>query len=456
MDKVKAKKTKAKSLMEMVIVNPYAAGVDVSDKEHVVAVPEGVTAERVKNFGTMTCDLASIVEWLKQCEIDTVAMESTGVYWKPLFSMLVQNGFEVYLVNAQHVKNVTGRKTDESDAMWIQRLHSCGLLKTSYLPDDEQEALRTLVRYRRALVQDMGRFVQRMQKSLELMNIKFHTVISDITGKTGKAVIEAIIGGERNAENFLSFIDKRIRADKETIVKSLQGNWREEHLFTLKESYEMYKIYRMHIESCDIEVEKGLQQFEARQNEGTIEMKNKMGNTKRIEKKKDKNHPRFDVRGYLERIHSVDVLAIYGLSETGGLELLAETGTDLSKWGNENHFKSWLNLCPNNKISGGKLISSNLLKKKPNPASQAFRQAANSVQKSNHWLGDYFRRMKTKGGHKYAIVATAAKIAAIYYKMVRYKEEFKPMELEQYQKKYKQAKIAFLERKLLQLKKEVA
>jgi hypothetical protein len=456
MYKVKAKKTKAKSVMEMVIVNPYAAGIDVSDKEHVVAVPEGITTERVKNFGTMTCDLVSIVEWLKQCEIDTVAMESTGIYWKPLFSLLVQNGFEVYLVNAEHVKNVTGRKTDESDAMWIQRLHSCGLLKTSYLPDDEQEALRTLVRYRRALVQDMSRFVNRMQKSLELMNIKFHTVISDITGKTGKAVVEAIIGGERNAEFFLRFIDRRIKADKKTIVKSLEGNWRDEHLFTLKESYEMYKVYRQRIESCDKEIEKKLQQLEARQNEGVMVMKNNKDKKQRIKKGKDKNHPRFDVRRSLERIHGVDVLNIYGLSETGGLELLAETGTDLSKWKNENYFKSWLNLCPNNKISGGKLISSKLLKKKPNPASQAFRQAANGVQKSNHWLGDYFRRMKTKGGHKYAIVATAAKIATIYYKMVRYKDEFKPMELEIYQRKYKQAKIAFLERKLLQLKKEVA
>ncbi len=454
MRKVKTKKTKAKGVMQMAIVNPYAAGIDISDTEHVVAVPEGVATERVRNFGAMTSDLLSIVGWLNECEIDTVAMESTGVYWKPLFSLLVQNGFEVYLVNAEHVKNVTGRKTDESDAMWIQRLHSCGLLKSSYLPDDEQEALRTLVRYRRALVQDMSRFINRMQKSLELMNIKFHTVINDITGKTGKAVVEAMISGERNAENFLHFVGKGIKADKGTIIKSLEGNWRDEHLFTLKESYEMYKTYRQRIENCDREIEKKLQQYEARQNEGIIEMNT--DKKLRIKKGKDKNHPRFDVRGYLERIHRVDVLNVYGLSETGGLELLAETGTDLSKWKNENHFVSWLNLCPNNKISGGKLISSKLQKKKPNPASLAFRQAANAVHRSNHWLGDYFRRMKAKGGHKYAIIATANKIAKIYYKMVRYKQDFKPMELELYQQKYKQAKIAFLERKLLQLKREVA
>jgi Transposase and inactivated derivatives len=455
MSKVKTKKTKAKNVIQMPIVNPYSAGIDISDKEHAVAVPEGLASERVRCFGTMTCDLEQIIKWLQECEIETVAMESTGVYWKPLFSMLMRNGFEVYLVNAGHVKNVTGRKTDESDAMWIQKLHSCGLLKSSYLPDDEQEALRTLVRYRRTLVQDSSRFINRMQKSLELMNIKFHTVIADITGKSGRGVIEAILKGERNSRNFLPYIDKRVKVERETIVKSLEGSWRAEHLFTLGESYKMYLIYRGQIAACDQEIEKQLQQYEGKRNDGIIETDQKP-KMKSIQKRKDKNHPQFDVRGYLERIHGVDVLNIYGLSETCGLELLAETGTDLGKWKNENHFVSWLNLCPNNKISGGKLISSTLLKKKSNPASQAFRQAANAVQKSNNWLGDYFRRMKAKGGHKYAIVATANKIARIYYKMVQYKQEFNPVELEEYQQKYKRAKIAYLERKLSQLKNEAA
>jgi transposase len=457
MHKVKSKKTKAKNVIEMPVVNPYSAGIDVSDKEHVIAVPQGIASPRVKSFGTMTCDITEIIEWLRECEIDTVAMESTGVYWKPLFSMLVRNGFEVYLVNARHIKNVTGRKTDENDAMWIQKLHSCGLLNSSYLPDDEQEVLRTLVRYRRSLVQDSSRFINRMQKSLELMNIKFHTVISDITGKSGKAVIEAILKGERDGRSFLPYIDRRVKADRETIVKSLQGNWRQEHLFTLSESYKMYGIYKERITVCEQEIEKQLQCYEASRNEGVIELeKNNKPKAERTKKGKDKNHPRFDVRGYLERIHGVDVLNIYGLSETGGLELLAETGTDLSKWETENHFVSWLNLCPNNKISGGKLISSKLLKKKPNPASLAFRQAGNGVQKSNNWLGDYFRRMKAKGGNKYAVIATANKIARIYYKMVRYKQDFNPMELELYQQKYKQVKIAYLERKLSQLKKDAA
>ncbi len=464
MSKKTSKKPKSKNIVEMQLVNPSAAGIDVGDTLHAVAIPEGRDTERVKTFGTMTCCLLAIVEWLKQCSIETVAMESTGVYWKPLFELLIRNGFEVYLVNAKQVRNVTGRKNDEDDAVWIQKLHSCGLLKSSFLPDDEQETLRTLVRYRKTLVQDCSRFILRMQKSMELMNIKLHTVISDITGQTGTAIVEAILAGERKAENFLPFVGKGIKTDHDTIVKSLQGNWREEHLFTLAESYQFYKFYKERIANCDKQIEIQLQHYEASRNEGVIETPAVKEETKKAsvkkpaktKKKKDKNHPRFDVRGYLERIHGVDVLAIYGLSETGGLDILAETGTDLSKWPSEGHFKSWLNLACNNKISGGKLISSHLMKKKPNLASQAFRNAANAVQKSEHWIGDYFRRMKTKGGNKYAVIATAAKIATIYYKMVRYKQEFNPVDLELYQQKYKQAKIKYFERKLNELKVQVA
>lgn len=461
MNKVKAKKQNANDVISLQVVHAYAAGIDIGDKEHVVAVPEGLALSKVRCFGTMSCDLQELAKWLEELGIVTVAMESTGVYWKPLFELLIEKGFEVHLVNARHVKNVTGKKTDESDAEWIQKLHACGLLKSSCLPEsNEQAALMTLVRSRRSLIDDESRFINRMQKSLELMNIKFHTVIADITGKTGRAVIEAILSGERNAEKFLPFIGKGIKANKEVIVKSLQGNFRDEHLFTLSSSYQMYKNFRQQIESYDCEIEKQLQRYAAKQNEGeiiqkpapkTIETKNK-----KAKKNKDKNHPRFDVRGYLEQIHGVDVLNIYGISGTGGLEILSETGTDLSRWQNDNHFVSWLTFCPNNKISGGKLISSHLLKKKPNRASQAFRMAANAVARSDHWLGDYFRRMKAKAGHKYAIVATAAKLARIYYRMVRYKEEFRPVDLEEYQQKYKQAKIRYLERKLERLKCEAA
>jgi transposase len=452
-----SKEEKKQCIVEMSLVNPNAAGIDISVKEHMVAIPEGRDTGRVRSFGTMTCDLAEIAAWLKANLIETVAMESTGVYWKPLFSLLIREGFEVYLVNSRHVKNVTGRKTDEDDAMWIQKLHSCGLLKSSYLPDEQQDALRTFVRFRRSLIQDSSRFVNRMQKSLEQMNIKFHTVISDIVGKTGISVIEAIIEGERNAEKFLPLIGKGIKADHETIKKSLTGNWQQEHLFTLEQSYELYKTFRNRIERVDKEIEKQLQQYEATCNEGVIEDKISAsappGNKK---KKKDKNHPSYNVRQYLKNIHKVDVLAIYGLSDTSGLEILAETGTGLSRWESAGHFKSWLNLCSNNKISGGKVISSKVMKKKANLASQAFKHAANGVQKSDNWLGDFFRRMKAKGGDKHAVLATAGKIAGIYYELVRHKKEFIPIEPQEYKQKYNQAKIAYLQRKLDQLKKDIA
>ena len=452
------KTQKKKSLPALSVINPNAAGIDIGQTIHAVAVPPGACAqgeEPVRIFGAMTCDLHQIAAWLKQCNADTVAMESTGVYWKPLFSLLIREGFEVCLVNARNVKNVSGRKTDESDAAWLQKLHSCGLLSSSYLPSDEQEALRTLVRFRKTLLSDASRCVLRMQKSLELMNIKLHTVISDIVGQTGAAIVEAIIAGERNAEAFLPLVSKRIKAERETIVKSLQGSWREEHIFTLAQSYNLYKYYRERIAVCDTQIEQQLQACEALRNDGVVEPGPKDTAERQNKKTKYKNHPRFNTRGYLHRIPGVDVPAIYGLSDSGGLQILGEPGTDMSKWPTEKHFVSWLNLCPNNKISGGRLISSHVMKGCPSIAGQAFRAAANSVQKSDHWLGDYFRRMKAKGGNKYAIVATANKIATIYYKMVRNQTEFNPPELAQYQEQRRTHKIKYLERKLQQLKAAV-
>jgi hypothetical protein len=268
-------------------------------------------------------------------------------------------------------------------------------------------------------------------------------------GKTGTAIIEAIIAGERKPENFLPMVDRRIQADEQTILKSLEGNWRKEHLTTLKLSYEMYKIFQQKIIECENEIEQALQDYVASKNDGLIEPIERS-------KKKTKNQPIFDTKAFLKILHGVDVTEIFGISEMGALEILSETGTDLSKWPKEDCFVAWLNLCPNNKISGGKLISSTRLKKKPNAASQAFRIAANSLQRSNNWLGDYFRRMKSKGGNKYAILATARKLAIIYYKMVRYKKEFIPFDLGEYKEKCRSAKIEYLERKLAQLKSQAA
>jgi transposase len=444
--------TKSVNVVSLPIVNLNAAGIDVASKMHAVAVPPGRDTVNVKEFGAFTEDLVSIAEWLKKCEIDKVAMESTGVYWKQLYLVLIERDFEVSLVNAKHVKNVTGRKTDMDDAQWIQKLHSCGLLKSSFLPDDSTESLRSLVRHRKRLIEDSSRYVLRMEKALELMNIKIQGVISDLMGKSGTAILEAILRGEREPENFMQYVDYRVKANREEIKKSLRGNWRAEHLFLLEENYKLYGFLQQRIVSCEKEIELHLQKMEAIANEGVIEPVSEEGVLKKKNDKRSKNQPEFDVRGYLLKIHGVDVINIFGIRENSAMEILAETGTDLSKWENEKKFISWLNLCPNNKITGGKLISSTVLKKQAGLASKAFRSSANSTQKSDNWLGDYFRRQKAKGGNKYAIIATARKIAIIYYKMVRYKEGFKPIDTEEYRENFKSLKIARLEKQLAKLK----
>lgn len=446
MSKETKNKAKQVSTLSLPVINPDAAGIDVSASMHMVAVPADRDTNQVKQFGAFTEDLHDIARWLQVCKITTVAMESTGVYWKQLYIVLLQYGFHVCLVNARHVKNVTGRKTDIDDAQWIQKLHSCGLLNSCFLPDDVTESLRSLVRHRKSLLEDSSKYVLRMQKSLELMNIKVQSVLSDVMGKTGSAIIKAIIEGHREPQYFLQFVDRRVKADPATIVKSLTGNWREEQLFLLEENYMLYQLLQQRIESCDKKIESFLQLQAAVVTDGIIEPADA------AIKKKSKNQPCFDVRSYLHRIHRVDVTSIYGISAATALQILSETGSDLSKWETEKHFVSWLNLCPNNKITGGKLISSSVMKKKAGNATQAFRAAANTLQKSDHWLGDYFRRMKSKGGNKYAIIATARKLAVIYYKMVRQKKEFQPLNKDQYREKYKMAKIAYLEKQLLKLK----
>jgi transposase len=451
MNKETKNQSKKQGVVTMPIVNENAAGIDVSATMHAVAVPLGRDVEPVKEFGSFTEDLILISDWLKQCRISTVAMESTGVYWKQLYLVLIENGFEVLLVNARHVKNVTGRKTDMDDAQWIQKLHSCGLLTSSFLPDESTQTIRTLVRHRKRLLEDSSKYVLRMQRALELMNIKIQSVISDLMGKTGTAIVQAILKGEKDPETFLQFVDPRIKADHETIKKSLRGNWRDEYLFVLAENYELYLFTQKRIIACENQIEKYFQQQIAISNEGVIEPLDKK--PQKGKKKKTKNLPLFNVQEYLHKIYGVDVTQIYGINEGTALEIFAETSKDLSAWENENKFVSWLNLCPNNKITGGKLISSMVMKRKAGAATQAFRAAANSIQRSNHWLGDYFRRMKSKGGNKYAIIAVARKLALIFYRMVTQKQLFKPIDLDQYREKYKTARIAYLERQLAKLQR---
>lgn len=456
MKKKEVKKAKDAGSVQMPIVNPNAAGIDIGDTIHAVAVPPDREEKSVRIFGTMSQDLEEITRWLEKCGVDSVAMESTGVYWKPVFNYLIHRGFEVYLVNPQQLKNISGRKTDMSDAAWIQQMHSLGLLRSSYLPGDQQESLRTLVRHRRTLTRESSRFVLRMEKAMELMNLKLHTVISDLTGKTGRAIVEAILAGERNPRNFLPLVDSRIQATPEEIVKSLEGDWQDDQLFMLAENYRCYQFFKECIAKCDQAIESKLQTYAAVCHEGELPKSVEEPDKKKKRKKKNKNTPAFDIQSYLISILGVDTSAIFGISEISALEILAETGTDIKKWPDAKHFVSWLNICPNNKESGGKLKSSKLQKKRSNAASQAFRMAANSLGTSDNWLGDYFRRKKAKGGNIYAIIATANKLATIYYKMVSEKQPFSPLDLQKYREQRNNSKIAYLERKLESLKKQVA
>jgi len=431
-----------KRISQLTVINPTAAGIDVSDTEMMVAYPTNSEQLEIRVFGCFTSDLHSIANCLKENGITTIAMESTGVYWVPLFLLLQEYGFEVFLVNAKHVKNVTGRKDDESDAEWIQKLHSCGLLSASFQPDNMERTLRSMIRHRKNLVRTSSTYINRMQKALELMNIKLHTIISDIDGKTGLLIIEAILTGERDPEILANLRDKRIKASREDIIKSLEGHWTTEHLLELRQCYQLYCAHRQMIEECDREIEKQLVEQIASKNEGLIP------DLPKVKRKVSSKHKTpFNLTAYLKELLCVDVTEVFGISELSALTILSEVGTDMSKWKTEHHFTSWLNLVPNTKISGGKIISSRIRKKKHH-AGQAFRIAANSLYNSKSPLGDYYRRIRAKAGAAKAVVATARKLAIIYYKMVSNKEAFNPKALEVYQKKYKEKKINQLKKKI--------
>lgn len=431
-----------KILIMAKIINLNSAGIDISSKEHYVAVPEGRSKEDVRCFKSFTIDLHQLAKWLIECKVETVAMESTGVYWYHLYTILLDYGIEVYLVNAYHVKNVPGRKSDVSDARWLQQLHSFGLLRSCYQPDNITRSLRNFVRQRKLIIKQMSSETMRMQKALEQMNIKLNNVIRDINGKTGNVIISKILEGERDPNVLAKYKDPRIKASKEILVKSLEGNWREEQIFNLRMAYNHYQFLQEQLSKCDEQSEKII---------------SKMSNASIPEKnispcRKQKNKPNFNVKKQLYYALGVDVTEIYGMNETTALTVFSETGVNLKdKFPSEKQFLSWLNVVPDNKITGGKVISSRV-KKKKNKAGQAFRDAANALWKSHNPLGDYLRRKKAKSGGRQAIVATARKIASIYYKLVTEQVEFDKHYLQVKTQDYLIKKVQNLEKILLNTK----
>jgi transposase len=419
---------KAAALPPLSITYPAAAGIDIGASSHFVAVPADRDAEPVREFAAFTDDLQRLVQWLQDCQVTAVAMESTGVYWIPLYEMLETAGFEVHLVNARHVKGVPGRKSDVLDCQWLQQLMSFGLLRGAFRPADEVCALRAVWRHRDMLLSYQSRHVQHLQKALTQMNVQLHHVISDIMGVTGQAIVRAIVAGERDGRVLARLRHRRIRADEAEIARSLKGNWRAEHLFSLKQALALYDTYASQIADCDVELERLLSALKA--HEVPPQALGRRGGS-------SKNAPRFDARKALFEAVGVDLTRIPGIEASSALKIISEIGTDLRRFPTVKRFTSWLGLCPGTKISGGKSLSGKT-KRCVNRAAQALRMAAQSLRKSQSALGAYHRRLCSRMDRAKAIAATAHKLARLVYLMLTRGQAYVEAGQKQYEERYQQ------------------
>jgi transposase len=423
------------------VLNPHAAGIDIGATTIYVAVPADRDPQPVRSFGTFTQDLLALAHWLKQCDIRTIAMEATGVYWIPLFQILEEEGLEVCLVNARHVKNVPGRKSDVADCQWLQHLHAVGLLRGSFHPPQAVRAVRALLRHRDSLVKMAASHVQHMQKALTQMNLQLHHVISDITGQTGLAILDAILAGERDPEVLAQLRHPGIKASKETIVRSLQGDWRPEHLFTLRQALGAYRYYQHLLVECDGEMERQLQEFDSR-----LELDPPADPPR--QRTIRGNQPRFaslDLATELYRILGVDLTRVPGLDTLTIYTFFSEVGPDLSKFPSGRHFASWLGLSPDNRVSGGKVLSVRTRKVKSRTAG-ALRLAAYTLSRSHSALGDYYRRMRARLGAPKAIAAAAHKLARIIYHLLTTGQEYDESIFTRDEERYQQRRARRLER----------
>lgn len=441
---------KTKNYQGFNVINPNAAGIDIGSAEHWICVPPDRSEQNIRKFGTFTSDLYATAKWLKEeCQITTVAMEATGVLWIPLFQILEEAGLEVWLANPKHCKNVPGRpKTDRYDCQWLQRLHACGLITRSFRPQDNICQIRALVRYRDSLIRMNATNINHMHKALEQMNIKLNLVVSDITGMTGLAIIDAILNGERDPQKMAQLKDPRIKASNEDICKALVGDYREEHLFTLKLSLNHYRFILDQITQCDQDIERHLQQMfqtqeQLQQDQLMFDFAAPLPQKRK--RKPVKNPISFSADSYLYNITGVDLTQIPGIHENTALTIISEIGLDMSKWETDKHFTSWLGLCPNRKISGGKLLSC-FTRKVQNRAANAFRMAAMSLKKAQCYLGAFFRRIAAKRDFSKAVTATARKIAVIFYHMLKDGTSFFELGHEFYEKQYREHRIKNLHR----------
>jgi len=435
--------------MRLDVVHPHAAGIDVGNEAHYVAVhpKQDDDGEPVRRFACFTADLHRLAEWLKRCRVRTVAMQSTGVYWIPLFDILEQHGLEVYLVNARETRNLPGRKSDVQECQWLWKLHTHGLLQNSFHPAAEVRRVRTLWRQRGDQVSSASRCVQRMQKVLTQMNLQLANVISDLAGVTGQAIVRAIVAGERDPMKLAALRHPRTKASREQIAGSLQGNWRDELVFVLKQELAMYDAYQQRIVECDQHLESYLQSLpEAPSPEP--EQPAPPASHKR--QRAQGNAPSFDLRAELIRISGVDLTRIDGIDVLNAQTILSEVGWDMSKWKTEGHFASWLGLCPNNRKSGDKILG-RATRRVTSRAASALRMAASVLLRSQSYLGAQFRRLRMKLGAPKAITAMAHRLARLVHRLLKHGHAYVDRGTAYYEDRYREQQIRLLQKKATQL-----
>ena len=431
------------------VVHPDAAGIDIGSETHYVSVSADRDAQPVRTFGCFTPDIEAMAQWLKSCRIRHIVMELTGVYWMPSYQILTAAGFVVQLVDARHAKNVPGRKTDVWDARWLRKLHTFGLLQGCFLPPVEVNAIRSYWRHRANLVDQAAQQTLRMQKSLEIMNIQLHKVVSDISGVTGMAILRAIVAGERDPMTLTQHLRQGLKHSRETFLKALTGNYQPEHLFTLRQALAAHDFFAEQIKECDAQLQASLVQISERDPPeegeaspaGSPSKKDARAHSRRYA---SKNAPRFDMHSELVRIAGVDLSHIDGISIMTFQTILSECGSDLkSRFPTESHFSSWLGLCPNNQITGGK-VKSRRTRRVTNRVTLALRMAAQSLHHSKSARGAYYRRMRTNLGAPKAIVATAHKLARLVWRLLTYGKAYVDIGQERYEKQTAERKLKAL------------
>jgi transposase len=417
------RKTKVQTIQP--VINPHAAGADIGAREIYVAVPTALTPEPVRCFPTFTEDLRALVAWLQSFGIKTVAMEATSVYWIPLAELLEEAKIEVCLVNPRHVKNVPGRKTDVMDCQWLQYLHSVGLLRGAFRPAAEVRGVRALWRQRDALVRHSSWHIQHVHKALDQMNLQVHHVLADITGQTGTAIIEAILQGERDPVTLAKHRDQRVKASAATLVKALTGDYRAEHLFCLGQAFAGYQFLQKQIAELDGEIERRLNELAPPAPATPPALGTAPAAAAPKRKDAGKSAPAFDAYGLLARLHGVDLCAVPGINVLTAQTLWSELGGDLSAFPTAKHFASWLGVCPDNRISGGKILAART-KPTTNRVARALRMAAQALHHAENELGEHYRRLRTKLGGAAAVTALANKLARILYVMITTRQPYRP------------------------------